>query len=122
VLRYLLDSLSREPHVRSTFYFDRELAFLEEGDAPRSSSFRTELMELVGGEYVELPHDEIISKLNEASWSFRVLVLKTSTTIPYTSVFVELQCRYWSQEAERRLRMACSDACAENVQTVNKTQ
>jgi hypothetical protein len=33
-----------------------------------------------------------------------VLILKTNLRLPYTSVFIELDCGYWSPEAERRLR------------------
>jgi hypothetical protein len=35
-----------------------------------------------------------------------VLVLKTRLTIPYTSVFIRLECGYWSADAEKRLRAA----------------
>jgi hypothetical protein len=38
------------------------------------------------------------------SREFHVLVLKTRMTIPYTSVFIRLDCRYWSGDAEQRLR------------------
>jgi len=33
-----------------------------------------------------------------------VLVIKTDMTIPYTSVFFELDCGYWDSDAEKRLR------------------
>jgi hypothetical protein len=36
--------------------------------------------------------------------AFRVLILKTTLAIPYTSVFVNPDCAYWSADAERRLR------------------
>ena len=49
---------------------------------------------------------EIISKLDEAGKTFHILVLKTSLTIPYTSVFVRLECGYWGADAEKRLRAA----------------
>jgi hypothetical protein len=39
-----------------------------------------------------------------------VLILKTSATIPYTSVFLQLNCRYWSDDAEARLRAAMQQA------------
>jgi hypothetical protein len=34
------------------------------------------------------------------------LIVKTDMTIPYTSVFFELDCGYWNAEAEQRLRQA----------------
>jgi hypothetical protein len=53
-----------------------------------------------------LPHEEIISKLDQAGQTFRVLIIKTNLTIPYTSVFLQLDCAYWSAEAEQKLRGA----------------
>jgi hypothetical protein len=54
----------------------------------------------------QLPHDEIIAKLDKSAEVFQVLILKTTMTIPYTSVFFELDCGYWSAAAEKRLRTA----------------
>ena len=53
-----------------------------------------------------LPHEQIIHKLDQAAEMFRVLILKTDGTIPYTSVFFELDCGYWNADAEQRLRQA----------------
>ena len=39
-----------------------------------------------------------------SSKTFRVLIIKTTLTIPYTSVFLQLDCAYWSAAAESRLR------------------
>ena len=33
-----------------------------------------------------------------------MLVLKTNMTIPYTSVFIRLDCKYWTADQEKRLR------------------
>ena len=44
--------------------------------------------------------------LDAAGRAFRVLLLKTTLALPYTSVFVELDCGYWSAEAEAALRAA----------------
>ena len=51
-----------------------------------------------------LPHEQIISKLDEAGKTFHILVLKSTMTIPYTSVFIRLDCGYWTEEQEKRLR------------------
>jgi len=37
---------------------------------------------------------------------FNVLILKTDMTLPYTSVFIELECGYWSEAAEKKPRAA----------------
>ena len=54
----------------------------------------------------QLPHEQIIARLDEAAKTFRVLILKTNLTIPYTSVFLQLDCGYWSADSEQRLRAA----------------
>ncbi len=51
-----------------------------------------------------------MAKLNEAARLYDVLVIKTNLTIPYTSVFLELDCGYWAPEAEQRLRRAMAAA------------
>ncbi len=51
-------------------------------------------------------HEQIIARLDQAAQVFRVLIIKTDLTIPYTTVFFELDCGYWSAEAEQRLRQA----------------
>jgi hypothetical protein len=35
-----------------------------------------------------------------------VLVIKTSGTMPYTSVFLQLDCAYWNADQESSLREA----------------
>jgi hypothetical protein len=51
-----------------------------------------------------LLHEQLIKKLDEAAQTFRVLIVKTKETIPYTSVFLQLDCAYWSEESEKQLR------------------
>jgi hypothetical protein len=51
-----------------------------------------------------LPHEQMIAKLDESAKLFRVLIFKSTLAIPYTSVFLELDCGYWATEAEQRLR------------------
>ena len=45
-----------------------------------------------------------IANLAKASQNFQVLIIKTTMTIPYTTVFLQLDCAYWSADAERKLR------------------
>jgi hypothetical protein len=105
VLREVLDAVEAAPHVRPIIYTDAELPFLREEDAPGIGGYRDELRIILGGRPVEsLPHEEIIKLLDEAGRAFHVLLLKTKLTLPYTSVFVQLDCGYWNAKAEQRLR------------------
>jgi hypothetical protein len=69
------------------------------------TAYREALATLLGKSGSQsLPHEQIISKLDEAGKTFHILVLKTRLTIPYTSVFLRLDCGYWDDDAEKRLR------------------
>ena len=92
-------------HVRASVYTDLELEFVSEKDAPGISKYRKKLNALLkGSKSAQLPHEEIIARLDQCAQVFRILIIKTKLTIPYTSVFFELDCGYWNADAERRLR------------------
>jgi len=107
VLDAVFEALSRTSHVRPVLYLDAEQQYVADKDAPGMDKFRKELRERLKSKPAKsLPHMDLIMKLDEASKNFRVLVLKTTLTLPYTSVFLELDCGYWSPEAEARMRDA----------------
>ena len=54
-------------------------------------------------------HEALISDVEEAGKTFQVLVLKTNMTIPYTSLFIRLDCKYWSADQEKNLRVKMRD-------------
>ena len=98
-------------HIKPTIYTDRELIFVSEQDAPGITSYRKQLGTLLKGyEVRDLPHEEIISRLDRVGEMFRVLLIKTKMRIPYTSVFFDLECGYWNAQAEDRLRAAMGSA------------
>jgi len=61
---------------------------------------------LDGSNRKALEHEQIIAKLDHSAEVFRILIIKTKMTIPYTTVFFELDCGYWNAAAEDRLRQA----------------
>jgi hypothetical protein len=107
VIKTVLQAVSTAPHIRPILYTDAELPFLTEADAPGIGAYRTALQKALGGKPTQsLLHEQIIAKLDDAGKTFHVLVLKTHLTLPYTSLFLQLQCGYWSADAENRLRAA----------------
>src|SRR5581483_314139 len=105
VVRAVLDTLSKTKHVRPVIFTDAELKLVPESDAPGVTAYRDSLGNLLSTSGAQsLPHEQIISKLDEAGRTFHILVLKTRMTIPYTSVFLRLDCGYWTDEQEKRLR------------------
>jgi hypothetical protein len=55
-----------------------------------------------------MPHEKLIANVDEAGKLVHILILKTTLAVPYTSVFLRLNCKYWSDEAEARLRAKMS--------------
>jgi hypothetical protein len=105
VVRAVLGDVDRSIHVRSVIQMDSELPFVPEDDAPGVSAYRAEIGDLLRAYSVEsVPHDRLIAGVEDTSKHFNVLVLKTNLTVPYTSVFIRLDCKYWGADAEKRLR------------------
>lgn len=108
-LRYLLNLLTREGHLRPVIYTDAELPRVAEEDAPGIDAFRQLLSalfeKLIPQPPVKVnPHFANVQTLEGTAKSLNVLVIKTKGILPYTSIFVELKPAYWPDEAEQRLR------------------
>jgi hypothetical protein len=105
VIRHVLAIIDRSAHVRPVITMDAELPFVSEQDAPGVAAYRAETNDLLRDyPFESQPHDRIIANIEEAAKHFNILVLKTNMTVPYTSVFIRLDCKYWSADAEKRLR------------------
>jgi L-fucose mutarotase/ribose pyranase (RbsD/FucU family) len=105
VLAKTLRAIAECRHVRAKVYVDAEFRHVTEEDAPGVSALRRELDCLLKSEMAsEVGHEQVIAKLDEDSRLYQTLILKTTLTIPYSSVFMQLDCGYWSDTAEKRLR------------------
>jgi hypothetical protein len=105
VLARVVTAVKASSHVKPVYYTDQELAFLSEDLVAGVDAFRAALQNhLAGAETKTLLHDSVFKRLDEAAKLFNVVVLKTECTIPYSSVFIELDCAYWSAEKEKALR------------------
>ena len=111
VIRSVLKSVDRSIHVRPIVYMDAELPFVPEKDAPGVTAYRRSIKALFKDTAVtSLPHEQIIGKVDEVGKTFHIVVLKTTMTVPYTSVFLQLNCKYWSDDAETQLRKSMAGA------------
>lgn len=111
VLKYVLQKINASGHVKPIIYRDKELQFITESQAKGIEIFRLESEKLMVREKITsqlqpqtILHDSVFAKLDEVSKLFKIVVLKTNETIPYTSVFLQLDCSYWSAEKEKQLR------------------
>jgi hypothetical protein len=106
VARKALAAIRNYKHIRARVHMDRELRFLAESDAPGVTAYRRQLDALFqDSNRSEVLHEQIIARLDQSARLFRILIIKTAMTIPYTSIFFELECGYSSAETEERLRL-----------------
>lgn len=107
VLRRVLTTLRAQGHVQPRAFLDAELDQVTEAASPGIVAHRANLLRaLAGVEVVRTPHADLIGKLATTAEKFEVLVLKTDLKLPYTSVFLELECGYWDGAREAELRRA----------------
>jgi hypothetical protein len=105
VLRFTLQKIDRSLHVKPIIYTDQELGFITPALVPLINDYKKDLQKTLNGfEPLTLLHDSVFVKIDQASRLFKVIILKTEETIPYSSVFIQLDCKYWSAENEKALR------------------
>jgi L-fucose mutarotase/ribose pyranase (RbsD/FucU family) len=105
VLEKVLAAVGRSKHIRPHVYLDKELDYVSEELAPGIEACRKRLTEMLS-RYGTKPilHEELIARMDQVAKTFRILMIKTNLALPYTSVFMELDCGYWSSEAEAKMR------------------
>ena len=85
-----------------------KLDYLDDSFCPGISSLRNELLatleKYASGCIASVLHETVFKKLDEAGSLFNVVVIKTESLLPYTSVFMQLDCGYWSEAQEKELR------------------
>ncbi len=105
VVDYLLRTMEQTENVRPRIYVTREMRSVENDMAPGMDSYREELKKsLHGHETTELDQQALLTLMEDANRKLDVLVIRTQTALPYSSVFMELQPGYWDGESEARLR------------------
>ncbi len=105
VVDYVLNALEETQNVRPKIFQTRELRVVENDFAPGIDQMRERIdSSLHGHESTELDQQSLLTLIESANERFDVLVIRTPTALPYTSVFLELQPGYWDAESEDRLR------------------
>jgi len=105
VLQYTLDQINSSTHVKPLIFTDKELNYISVAQVPEIEKFKTKLFEMIPKEQAQIMlHDSVFVKIAKASELFRIVVLKTEQVIPYSSVFLQLDCKYWPAENEKQLR------------------
>jgi L-fucose mutarotase/ribose pyranase (RbsD/FucU family) len=106
VLRWILDAIAAHPALDANIYLDTELDALTDQRCPGIEPLRREITAALPQPAQFVLHDDLIARLQQDAEQFQVLVLKSTALIPYVSVFLHLQCGYWSPERDQAFRQA----------------
>lgn len=110
-VEFVSQLVEKAKHVDANIFIDKEMAFVPEKDAMGIGAYRTELTKILEGKPVKtMLHEDIIRELDASANLFSVLIIKTDLTIPYTSVFFQLECGYWNAIAEENMRQQLENA------------
>ena len=105
VLEKVLRAVDGAKHIRPKIWLDKELAYVPEELAPGADAARRRLDEALKGRgAIPVLHEELIARLDEVGKTFKIVMVKTTLAVPYTSVFLELDCGYWPAENEAKMR------------------
>ena len=105
VVDYVLRTMEQTENVRPRIYVTREMRSVENNFAPGMDAYRDALKKsLHGHETTELDQQALLALMEDANRSLDVLVIRTQTALPYSSIFMELQPGYWDGESEAHLR------------------
>ena len=105
VLEKVLAALDRSKHIKPHIWLDQELDFVPEELSPGADACRGRLAGLLRGRDAKpILHADLIARLDQAGRVFKILMIKTTLAVPYTSVFFELDCGYWTPESEAVMR------------------
>lgn len=112
VLTFVMNEVKSASHIRPVVYLDKELSFMNDKLCPGVENLRERILAVLddceAGNPRQILHEEVFGKLGKAADMFGVLVLKTECLMPYTSVFIELDCGYWPADNEKSLRKKMS--------------
>jgi D-ribose pyranose/furanose isomerase RbsD len=105
VLGFTMQQIDSSTHVKPFVYTDAELRYITNEQVNGIDQYKNALSEIVHKYNPQvLLHDSVFAKIDNASKLFKILILKTTEVIPYSSVFIELDCKYWSAKKEKTLR------------------
>ena len=105
VLEKVLKALDASKHVRPKIYLDKELEYVPEELAPGMDACRKRLKGMLAGRDAKpVLHEELIARMDQVARMFRIVMIKTNLTLPYTTVFLELDCGYWGPDSEAKMR------------------
>jgi len=109
VLGEVISGIKAADHIKPIIYRDSELEFVKPLAGAKADQLIKATQAILKGTAVNtMLHDSVFKQLDREAGLFKVLVIKTNETVPYSSTFIKLDCGYWdaAKEAELRKQMA----------------
>jgi D-ribose pyranose/furanose isomerase RbsD len=104
VLQTVKEMLTQNPHVYPQVYQDRELSFMSDCICPGIDDVKKGIVTALSPlKVTSVPHEELIATLDSTSAVYKVIIIKTNLTKPYTSIFFRLDCKYWDADKQKML-------------------
>lgn len=101
----VLQTIESSGHIRPRIYLTREFSALRETNAPGIDEHREKLTKYLHERHTQsLSARSLESLLRSSKNGNRVLVVKSQTALPYTSIYIELESGYWDGVSETALR------------------
>lgn len=101
VVKHMID---QAPHIYAHAYQDKELSILTEQLCPGIDSLRQSIYRIIpAADFTAIEHEQLIARLDRVSNLFQVILIKTNQTFPYSSIFMELDCKYWDDARQKEL-------------------
>lgn len=107
IIDFVNKQLQAAPHVYAHVYQDKELSSLKEEFCPGIDAFRKSIYDIIPQkEITSEVHEDLIAKLDSVSAVYQVLIIKSNLTLPYTTTFFQLDCKYWNKQQQDQLQQA----------------
>jgi len=105
VTRELLEGIESEGHVWARYYRAKEFNYVSDRHAPGVEQLKKDLRAaLFERKLEEINQVSIDILLEEVMKEYRVLIIKTTSAYPYSTLYLELDNGYWDGESEASLR------------------
>lgn len=104
-LSQVLQQIDSLGHVWPRIYTLREFEFLEPSHAPGINAIKAARKVAMGGRANQIiPNSTAFILLKNIIKEHKILIVKSSSAFPYSSVYLELDSGYWNSRSEAELR------------------
>jgi len=101
IIGNVLKLVDQAPHVKGVLHVCQELGAVSDAEAPGIEQMREQMAAAAKERTVRTaPREDLMQEFERAAGRYQVLVLKTDTKLPFTSLFIELKSVYWNEEPQ----------------------